>query len=472
MAETTAKPHRILVVDDDEGILFVLDDLLNRLGYHVTTAPDGRRAMDILARESFDVALLDIELPHVGGMEILRHSRQNYPDMIILIISGHGGPDIALEAIREGAYDYFSKPFEIQEIRITIQRALEKRMLIEQIRSLESQLGSRHRFPEIIGSSAAMQEVFNIMSKVVDNDVPVLITGESGTGKELVSEAIHLRSHRKDQPMVKINCAAIPEALLESELFGHERGSFTGAIQAREGKFEQAQNGTLFLDEIGDMPLSLQAKILRAVQQKEVQRVGGKAPIHVDVRLITATNKKLAEEVAAKRFREDLYYRINVISIELPPLRDRLTDIPILANFFIHLHKDKIGKMVEGLSQTVLDRFLEYPWPGNVRELENVVQRALVMASGAQIELPDLPPHFQTIHSFSRPVIQTEAGVDQPVDMSIPMKDMSDRAVEEVERLWIAEALKQTRSRREAAQILQISPRSLDYKIQRYNLGK
>ncbi|MFP4380838.1 MAG: sigma-54-dependent transcriptional regulator [Candidatus Sumerlaeia bacterium] len=470
MQDTMPNTYRILVVDDDDGILFVLDDLLKKLGYDVTCVSDGQQALDAMAEQTFDVALLDIELPHVDGMDVLRHARQHFPDTIILIISGHGGPDVALEAIREGAYDYFSKPFEIQEIRITIQRALEKKMLVEQIRELETQLGSRHHFPEIIGNSAAMQSIYDMMGKVVDNDVPVLVTGESGTGKELVSEAIHARSPRKDSPMVKINCAAIPEALLESELFGHEKGSFTGAIQSRAGKFEQAQDGTLFLDEIGEMPLPLQAKILRAVQQKEVQRVGGKAPVHVNVRLVTATNKNLAEEVAAKRFREDLYYRINVITIELPPLRERLTDIPLLVNFFINLHKDRLGKGIEGVDQKVMDRFLQYPWPGNVREMENVIQRAMVMAGGTIIQLEDLPPVFHQ-EDAPMPTPSQNPREEVRVDLDRPMKEIVDQAVAKVERMWISEALKQCKSRRDAAKLLKISPRSLDYKIQRYELS-
>jgi DNA-binding NtrC family response regulator len=356
MADTTA---HILVADDDDGIRFVLEDLLLKLGYRVTCADEGGKALELVDRERFDLIILDLKMPDMNGMDVLRRVHRDHPDLLVLVITAYGSPELAMEAIREGAYDYFTKPFEVQDLRITVQRALEKKLLMTQIRELESRISGQPSFHEIIGVSDPMQRVFAMVRRVIDNDVPILVTGESGTGKEVIAEAIHTRGPRQNGPLVKINCAAIPEALLESELFGHERGSFTGAVQTHTGKFEQAHEGTLFLDEIGDMSLALQAKILRAVQEREVQRVGGKAPIPVNVRLITATNKNLAEEVAQKRFREDLYFRINVITIELPPLRERLADIPLLADFFIRQYGPRLGKTVEGLSQEVMDAFLE-----------------------------------------------------------------------------------------------------------------
>jgi DNA-binding NtrC family response regulator len=464
MAETAT---HILVADDDEGIRFVLEELLLKLGYRVTCADQGEKALELISREHFDLVILDLKMPRVDGLSVLRRVRQDHPDLLVLVITAYGSPELAMEAIREGAYDYFTKPFEVQDLRITIQRALEKKHLIAQIRDLQSRISGLPVFHEIIGVSDPMQKVFAMMRRVIDNDVPILVAGESGTGKEIVAEAIHARGPRQNGPMTKVNCAAIPEPLLESELFGHERGSFTGAIQTHTGKFEQAHGGTLFLDEIGDMPLALQAKILRAVQEHEVQRVGGKSPIPVNVRLITATNKNLAEEVAAKRFREDLYFRINVITIELPPLRERLADIPLLADYFIRQHGPRLGKMVEGISQEVLDLFLEYPWPGNIREMENVIQRALIMTTASRIQVADLPPHFLTAERH--PPLSAQSV--ENVDLTIPMPDQVDRVVEATERLWISKALRQSQNRREAAHRLGISPRSLDYKIQRYGLS-
>ncbi|MFW6303106.1 MAG: sigma-54 interaction domain-containing protein, partial [Candidatus Sumerlaeota bacterium] len=312
----------------------------------------------------------------------------------------------------------------------------------------------------------AMESVFDIMERVIDNDVPVLIMGESGTGKELVADAIHSRGPRKDNPIIKVNCAAIPEQLLESELFGHEKGSFTGATESRAGRFEQAQGGTLFLDEIGDMPVSLQAKILRAIQEGEVQRVGGKAPVPVDVRLLTATNRNLAEEVAARRFREDLYFRINVIAIELPPLRQRLTDIPLLVDHFIKVHNARLGKSVEGVGKEVMDLFLDYPWPGNIREMENVIQRALIMATEKKVRPKDLPLNISPEGKGYE-----HAALNAPhVDFSRTMPQEVEKAVEETEKAMIHHALQKCHGRQETADLLGISRKSLHNKMLKYNI--
>ena len=459
-------PLQVLIADDEEGMRFVLTELIGNLGYHVSEADDGLKALNELRNKRFDLAILDINMPGMSGMDVLREARGIDPDLIVLVITAYGTPELALEAMREGAYDYFTKPFEVQELRITIQRALEKKLLLNQIRDLEAKVSGQAHFHEIIGVSDAMTKVFSVMQRVIGNDVPVLITGESGTGKELVSEAIHSRGPRARGPMVKVNCAAIPESLLESELFGHEKGAFTGAVGAHQGRFEQAHGGTLFLDEIGEMPLSLQAKILRAVQEGEIQRVGGVSSVRVDARLITATNKNLAQEVAARRFREDLYFRINVISIELPPLRQRLADLPLLVDTFIREYNRRLGKNVRGVDQKVMDRFLEHPWPGNIRELENVIQRALIMASGAMIQIEDLPPSLcgaaQAASSADRE--------DGRVDFSVPMPRHVENAVEATERRLIAEALRRSRGRQEAADALGISRKSLHNKMQKYGM--
>jgi len=459
-------PLQVLIADDEEGMRFVLTELIGNLGYHVSEADDGLKALKELRNRRFDLAILDINMPGMSGMDVLREARGIDPDLIVLVITAYGTPELALEAMREGAYDYFTKPFEVQELRITIQRALEKKLLLNQVRDLEARVSGQAHFHEIIGVSDAMAKVFSVMQRVIGNDVPVLITGESGTGKELVSEAIHSRGPRARGPMVKVNCAAIPESLLESELFGHEKGAFTGAVGAHQGRFEQAHGGTLFLDEIGEMPLSLQAKILRAVQEGEIQRVGGASAVRIDARLVTATNKNLAQEVAARRFREDLYFRINVISIELPPLRQRLADLPLLVDTFIREYNRRLGKNVRGVDQKVMDRFLEHPWPGNIRELENVIQRALIMASGAMIRIEDLPP---SLCGAVQPAPSADRGDDR-VDLSVPMPRHVENAVEATERRLIAEALRRSHGRQEAADALGISRKSLHNKMQKYGM--
>ncbi len=457
---------KILVADDEESMRFVLRELIERLGYQVVEASDGKQALDALNEQTFGLAILDINMPEASGLDVLREARKIDPDMISLVVTAYGTHEMAMDAIRNGAYDYFTKPFEVEELRTTIQRALEKKQLLNQISELEQQVARREAFREIIGSCEAMETVFNMMERVIENDVPVLIMGESGTGKELVADAIHNRGPRKDKPIIKVNCAAIPEQLLESELFGHEKGSFTGATDSRAGRFEQAQGGTLFLDEIGDMPLSLQAKILRALQEGEVQRVGGKAPIPVDVRLLTATNRNLAEEVAAKRFREDLYFRINVIAIVMPPLRNRLTDIPLLVNHFIQIHNAHLSKSVSGVSQEVMDLFLDYAWPGNIREMENVIQRALIMATGPQIQPPDLPPNISPYGHGPRQAPLNNA----TVDFSLSMPEQVERAVEQTETAMIQRALQKAKSRQETADLLGISRKSLHNKMQKYGI--
>ncbi|MBN1867794.1 sigma-54-dependent Fis family transcriptional regulator [Candidatus Sumerlaeota bacterium] len=458
---------KALIADDEENIRFVLKSLVQDLGFQIVEAADGAQALDALRSQHFDLAVLDIKMPEADGITVLHEAREIDPTLVVVIVTAFGTDEQAMEAIREGAYDYFVKPFEIEDVRITIRRAMEKKRLTDRIRDLEAQVSRQRTFHEIVGSSQVMQDVFEMMQRVVDNDVPVLIAGESGTGKELVARAIHARGPRRDNPMVRLNCAAIPESLLESELFGHERGSFTGAVSARPGKFELASGGTLFLDEIGDMPLALQAKILRAVQEREIQRVGGRFPISIDARLITASNRDLAEEVAAKRFREDLYFRINVIAIELPPLRKRVSDIPLLLDFFIDQHSRRLGKPIRGLSREALDLFLQYEWPGNVRELENALQRAIVMARGPRIEIADLP----SVMIGGEPA-RDEASSARTLDLdpSLPMPEQVERVVEVAERRLIAEVLEQTTGRQEAADRLGISRKSLHNKMLKYGM--
>ncbi|MCB2154747.1 sigma-54 dependent transcriptional regulator [bacterium] len=474
---------KILIVDDEENIRFVLSEVLSREGFEPHQAVNGLDAVEKCKAEPFDIVIMDLRMPKLDGMEAMKQIREHNPEVLVLIITAHGTQKTALEAIQNGAYDYFSKPFDLTEVRVVVRRAAEKVRLIRLIHEIREEAQSRYRFDRIVGQSGVMQEVYNLVSRVVDNDVSVLITGESGTGKELVAAAVHYNSPRRDGPFIKVNTVAIPETLLESEMFGHERGSFTGAIQQKIGKVEAADGGTLFLDEIGDMPLPLQAKLLRVLQEREIERVGSTKQIKVDIRVICATNKNLADLVAAGQFREDLYYRINVMPIYLPPIRERKEDIPLLIDHFIQYYNPRLGRTIQGLSQGALAKLLEYPWPGNVRELENMVQRIMLMARGSNITLEDLPP---TIHST--PSAASDQRIDQipeasafhgldlsallcTDDFSTPLAERLTLISDHVEKFLIEAALEKTGGKRqETADLLGISRKSLHNKMVRYGL--
>ncbi|MFH0793506.1 MAG: sigma-54 dependent transcriptional regulator, partial [bacterium] len=395
------QPH-ILIADDEEGIRFVIGEALRREGYEVTQARDGEEALTLLRNQKFDIAILDVKMPKRTGIEVLSEGRRLQPDQIFLMITAYGSREIALQAIREGAYDYFTKPFEIEELRIVVKRALEKASLLNHLRSLEEQLSKQIQFDRIIGQSEVMQDVYRLIKRVTQNDVTILIQGESGTGKDLVAQAIHYHGPRKNAAFVKVNCAAIPETLLESEFFGHERGAFTGAVQLKRGKFEAADGGTLFLDEIAELPTGLQAKLLRVLQDQEFERVGGTKSIKVDVRIIAATNRNIVEAVQKKVLREDLYFRLNVIPFFMPPLRERKSDIPLLVDHFIAYYNTKFGRKLRGVTHEVMDFFSTYAWPGNIRELENVLQRAIILTQEDLISMAALPPDL--ISKESKPV--------------------------------------------------------------------
>jgi len=452
------------VADDEKIIRFVLKEALEKEGYEVEEAFDGEEAVLKARTCSFDLVIMDVKMPRLNGIEALKQIRQMDPSISTVMITAYGTSDVAMNAIKEGAYDYFTKPFDVSEIRIVVKRALEKRRLQQQIDRLEAQLLMENRFDRIIGTSPKMQNIFSLIRKVMTNDVTVLIGGESGTGKELVAHAIHYHSYRSRKPFVKVSCVAIPETLLESEMFGHEKGAFTGAHQLKPGKFELAHGGSLFLDEIGDMPLSLQAKLLRVIQERELERIGGTRTIKVDVRLIVATNRDLAESVKEQTFREDLYFRINVLPIVLPPLRERRDDIPILIHHFLNHYNQKLGKRVREISKDVMNILQEYYWPGNVRELENVIQRAIILSSG-EVLTPDLiPPHLQT-----EPALPDIASITD--DFSIPMLDRIQALTEKIEEQMIRAALKSANfKRQETADLLGISRKSLHNKMLKYNL--
>jgi DNA-binding NtrC family response regulator len=455
---------RILIADDEDGIRFLLRELLTKEGYQVEESKDGEEAVAKVRQNDFDLAILDIKMPKLDGIEVLKQVKKSNPNLIVLMITAHGTQRIAINAIREGAYDYFSKPFDVDELRIVIRRGLEKRRLLDQLHNLQDALSQEYQFDRIIGGSSEMQEVYCLIRKVITNDVTVLIQGESGTGKELVAQAIHYHSYRKNNPFVKINCVAIPETLLESEMFGHEKGSFTGALTQKIGKFEQAEGGTLFLDEIGDMPLSLQAKLLRVLQEREFERVGGTKTVKIDIRIIASTNKDLLKAVEEKTFREDLYFRINVLPIYLPPLRQRTDDIPLLIDHFINYYNAKLQKNIQGLSKEVMDMLMRYGWPGNIREMENMIQRAMILSPSNIISADSIPSGLKSLSEF---------GDDHDLmeDFSIPLTKKLQTIEDRIEkRLILAALAKASYKRQESADLLGISRKSLHNKMLKYNL--
>jgi DNA-binding NtrC family response regulator len=385
---------KILLVDDEVNVRFALRETLESIGCRCWEAGDGNEAINIFRQGAFDLIILDYRMPGLDGIETLREIRRMDADVPVLFVTAYGSKELALEALQEGAYDYFTKPFDNEEMKVVVHRALEKSNLKQRLVLFTKQMDASVGFDQLIGSTSEMREVYQMIQKVASQDVTVLVLGESGTGKELVATAIHRHSHRRNGPFVPINCAAIPESLLESELFGHEKGSFTGANNQKIGRFEQAHGGTIFLDEIGDMDALLQAKILRILQDHQFQRVGGTRTLAADVRVVAATNINLVQAVAEGKFREDLYFRLNVIPIFLPPLRERRSDLSLLIDHFLRKANNQFSKSVTGLSPEVLQRLMDYHWPGNIRELQNVISRAVVLSHGPVITDTDLPLGF------------------------------------------------------------------------------
>jgi two-component system response regulator PilR (NtrC family) len=454
----TAK-GRILVVDDERSMQEFLEIFFRSEGYEVATAADLESALLHVEGDEFDVVVSDIQMPGGDGIELLHAVREISPETVVIMMTAFACTETAIAAIRDGAYDYITKPFKVEEVRIVVEKALEKKLLSTENRRLRSELRSRERDRSIIGSSPALQRIFEIIAQVADNKANVLLSGESGTGKEMVARAIHGMGERRSLPFVAVNCAAIPENLLESELFGHVKGSFTGAIQNKTGLFESADKGTLFLDEVGDLNLPLQVKLLRVIQDKSIRRVGGTDDRRVDARIIAATNRRLDEEIAAGRFREDLYYRLNVIEIPMPPLRERRDDIPLLVAHFVEKYARELGKPVEGVSEAALNRLAEYRFPGNVRELENVIERAVALSRGPTIELESLPPVvLNPAEALPSPRISPEG-----VNLEELMADY--------ERGLLLEALGPAGGvKKRAAQLLGISFRSFRYRMEKLGL--
>jgi len=381
---------RVIVADDEESVRWTLTRALEREGYAVEAVGDGEAAIAAAAGSGADLVLLDIQMPGLDGLTALSRLAQEAPSTPVLVMTAYGSLQTAVEAMKGGAFDYLAKPFDLEELLLTVRRALEASSLASEHSQLKAALADRRDFGGLVGVSQAMQRVFKLVGTVASSDVTVLIQGETGTGKELVARAIHLHSRRLGKPFVPVNCAAVPKDLLESELFGHERGAFTGAVATRRGKFEQAHGGTLFLDEVGEMAGALQTKILRSLQERVTERVGGEQAIPVDVRVLAATNQDLAAAVRERRFREDLFYRLNVVTIQLPPLRERMEDVPFLVAHFLRVAAEEAGREPPEVSPAAMDLLLAYRWPGNVRELENVIKRATVFARGGAI----LPEHL------------------------------------------------------------------------------
>jgi len=454
---------KILVVDDERSMRDFLSIMLKKTGYDVTTAVDGEEAVKILHKDIFDLVITDLKMPKVDGLQVLKTVKELSPDTVVIVITAFASTETTVEAMKEGAYDYITKPFQNDEMKIRIKKALEKRRLSAENILLKKQLKDRAVFDNIVGKSEKIEKVFELVRKVSDSMSNILIYGDSGTGKELIARAIHFNSRKKDKPFVTINCGALPEGLLESELFGHMKGSFTGAVFNKEGLFEVANGGTIFLDEVGETSPAIQVKLLRVLQDKEFKRVGGTKEIKVDVRIITATNRDLSKAVSEGKFREDLYYRLNVIPITLPPLKERADDIPLLADHFLNKFNKALNKNVKGFSQTTMELFRNYEWRGNVRELENVIERAVAL-SNSEIITPEYLPD----------ILRDSSRSSSAIPVNIPHEGLDlEGLIGDIEKELLLKALEKTNwIKKDAAKLLHLNFRSFRYRLDKYNLNK
>ncbi|MHB8771245.1 MAG: sigma-54-dependent transcriptional regulator [Syntrophales bacterium] len=451
-----AKPQ-ILVVDDEQSHRIMLRAVLSAEGYAVTEAADGTEAVAAVGKEAFDVILMDIRMTNMDGIEALGEIRKISPQVPVLIMTAYASVKTAVEALKAGAFDYLTKPLDVEELKILIDKAMDHYHLRTENLVLKERLGDRFDFSRIIAASPKMKNLLETLAMVAPSDATVLIMGESGTGKEVIANAIHHNSPRAGEPFIKVSCAALPETLLESELFGHEKGAFTGAVARREGRFQLAHRGTIFLDEVGEMSPALQTKLLRVLQEKEFEPLGSTRTVKVDIRVITATNRDLEKEVKEGRFREDLYYRLNVVPLVLPPLRERREDIPLLADHFLALFREKNRKPIKAISGKSLDLLVRYDWPGNVRELENVIERAVILSRDEILVPADLPPQLR--------MLAEQEGDDA---LAIP----PGMSLDEMERALIVKTLDETAGNRtRAAEILGINRRTLQNKLKQYGLA-
>jgi DNA-binding NtrC family response regulator len=447
----------IFVVDDDDRMRDLVAKVLVREGYAVRSLPRGQDALQALEDGPVDLIISDIRMPEMDGLTLLQEVKRLAPETSMVLMTAFGSIDTAVQAIKAGAYDYLTKPFKMDEVIVVVRRAMEERRLRAEVRALREELRTKYNFSNILGKSKPMLDLFALITKVAGSRTTVLVQGKSGTGKELVAKAIHYNSPRRERPLVTVNCSAIPKELLESELFGHIKGAFTGAIANKRGLFEEAEGGSLFLDEISELSPELQVKLLRALQEREIRRVGDTRTVKVDVRIIAATNRDLAQTVKEGIFREDLYYRLNVIPIVLPDLKDRAEDIPLLIEHFLMKYAKESDPPIEGISKDAMRLLLEYDWPGNVRELENVIERAVILGHGPQVLPEDLPAPIRTRNL--------------PVRHQTPEGSMRRPTLEELERDYIATVLEETRWKRmQAAHILGIDRRTLYRKIRTYRL--
>ena len=454
----TFPSKRILVVDDERSMTDLLGIILRKEGYEVLPADSRASAAALLAGGPVDMVITDVRLPDGDGIEVLRHVKGASPETAVIVMTAYGSTQAAVGAMKLGAHDYLIKPFDVEELKIVVRSAFERQRLSEENLLLKAEFRDRHGLDRIVGSSPAMAAVFDLVRSVAPTGSTVMISGESGTGKELVAKAIHSLSRRKDEPFVSVNCGALPEALLESELFGHMKGSFTDAYQNKKGLFEAAHRGTLFLDEVGETSATMQVKLLRALQERRIRRVGGTAEVDVDVRILAASNRSLEELVKAGQFRSDLFYRLNVIPVRVPPLRERREDIPLLAGSFLMQFAASMGKPVESISPAALERLSRYAWPGNVRELENVIERAVALETSAQIRVESLPDSLLAAES--------------PSSRELGEGFSLDRYLLGLESEMLERALAQARGDRAlAARLLGVTPRSLRYLIGKHRPG-
>jgi two-component system response regulator AtoC len=452
-------PKRVLIVDDEENFRHMLSVILKKEGYDVEAASNGEEALQKVTLSPYDQVLCDIRMPKMDGLDFLNEAKKAGVDSTIIMMSAYGTVDIAIEAIKLGAYDYISKPFKPDEVILTLKKAEERERLRRENELLRKEVKKEYSFENIISKNKQMQKIFEVITKVAQYKSTILITGESGTGKELVARALHYNTDRAQNPFVAVNCGAIPENLLESELFGHAKGAFTDAIRTKKGLFEEADGGTLFLDEIGELPPQLQVKLLRVLQEGEIRRIGESKPIQVDVRIVAATVKDLVKEVNEGRFRDDLFYRINVLPIHIPPLRERNEDVPLLTTHFIRKYSQAMSKNVVGIDSRALEALMNYKWYGNVRELENTIERAIVLADRENIEIENLPLEIQNF--------QEEIPLEPLAEEEYSIKKSSRF----LEMNLIKKALKKTKGNHtHAAKLLEISHRALLYKIKEYGI--
>ena len=451
--------EKILIVDDEKSIRDFLEIMLKKEGYRVSSASGGEDAMRLFNNSSYDLVISDVRMKGMGGVELLKNIKETSPETIVLIVTAYASVDTAIDAMKAGAYDYLTKPFKIDEVKYIIKNALDRKRLETENILLKKELKSKYGFANLIGTSPRMLEIYEIIKRVTSAKANILITGESGTGKELVARAIHYEGDRKDKPFVPINCGAIPENLIESELFGHQKGAFTGAVANKSGLFEMANQGTIFLDEITELPVQLQVKLLRVIQERNFRRVGGIEDIAVDVRIIAASNKEIDREVKEGRFREDLFYRLNVIPIQMPPLRERKEDIRLLAEHFFEKHTKELGKEIKGISREAMDYLESYSYPGNIRELENIIERAVALENTSIILTDSLPDYI--VHK-------------KAVDVSVcPRAETSnlEKTIEDYEKAIILDALKKSGGvKKKAAELLGLSFRSMRYKLDKYGI--